>query len=177
MFPRRNPWIFLLLAAMFVAALAIHPVQVSAAQTTDEPVSNSCLTCHEDLYYLHDTGKWYCITEHKDRCINCHEGDLTTLNKEESHRGLIAHPQRNNGEKCLECHPQDFQARLTKFDSIGGYKPAAEVAPYTPSETISAGPPTISEPNQALEKLPWAVGGVVFFGLWLMLVLFSPQKP
>lgn len=177
MFPKRSLWIFLLLAALFTAALAIRPVQVSAAQTTVEPAANSCLTCHEDLYYLHDTGKWYCITEHKDRCVNCHEGDPATLNKDASHLGLIAHPQQNNGEKCLQCHPQDSQERLATFAQLGGYKTMPETQVYTPSIAAKAGFPQVTEANPLSEKLPWVIGGVFFFGFWLILVLFSPLKP
>lgn len=176
MFTKRNLWILFLLAALFVAALAVHPAQVSAAQKRDEPAVNSCLTCHEDLYYLHDTGKWYCITEHKDRCVDCHEGDPTTLNKDASHLGLIAHPQQNAGEKCQQCH-QDSEERLATFAKLGGYKTMPETKPYTPSIAAKAGFPQVTETNPLSEKLPWMIGGCLFFGLWLVLVLFSPLKP
>lgn len=176
MFPKRSLWIFLLLAVLFVAALAVHPAQVSAAQIT-ETVTNSCLTCHEDLYYLHDTGKWYCIAEHKDRCVDCHAGDPATLNKDTSHLGLIAHPQQNNGEKCLECHPQDSQERLVTFAQLGGYKTMPEAKAYTPSIAAKAGFPQVIEVNPLSAKLPWVIGGCLAFGLWLALVLFSPLKP
>ena len=176
MFRKQNLWIFLLLTALFAAALIMQPVRVSAAQTTDS-VSNSCLTCHEDLYYLHDTGKWYCITEHKDRCVNCHAGDPTTLNKDASHLGLIAHPQQNNGEKCLQCHPQDSQERLATFAKLGGYKTMPETQPYSPSIAAKSEFPKIDETNSVSEKWQWLIGGCLAFGLWLVLVLFSPLKP
>lgn len=171
-----NRWIPVFLAALFVAAFALFPAQASAARTGD-PVSNSCLTCHEDLYYLHDTGKWYCITEHQDRCVNCHAGNAATLNKDESHRGLVAHPQRNSGEKCLECHPQDSQAHLDKFASVAGVSAVVEAAPYQPVAEVALGAPHVAEPNRLAGGLPWAVGGIFAFGLWLALVLLSPTKP
>jgi hypothetical protein len=171
-----NRWIPVFLAALFVAAFALFPAQASAAQAGD-PVSNSCLSCHEDLYYLYDTGKWYCITEHRDRCVNCHDGNAATTNKEESHQGLIFHPQRNNGEKCLECHPQDSQTRLTRFASVAGFGEVVESAPRQPVEQVALGAPHTDESNRLVEGLPWAVGGIVAFGLWLALVLLSPTKP
>ena len=177
MLSKTNRWIFVLGALLFVAFVAIlsGPVGVSAAQPTSV-ASNSCLTCHEDLYYLHDTGKYYCITEHKDRCVNCHEGDASVMNKEESHLGLLAHPQSDDGAKCQECHAEDTQARLATFAAQGGYKVVIESEPYTPSSAAEVGFPETSEAT-LMEKLPWLAGGVILFGFWLALVLLSPQKP
>jgi hypothetical protein len=174
-----NRRIFALTATLFVmlfATLSV-PLQVFAAQVA-EATPNSCLTCHEDLYYLHDMGKYYCITEHKDRCVSCHEGNTAAMKKEESHAGLIAHPQGDNGAKCQECHaPQVAQTRLVKFASVGGFDTVIQANVYTPSSEVSSGFPDIPEANPLLENLPWLAGALVLFGLWLILVLFSPQKP
>ena len=177
MLSKTNRWIFVLSALLFVVLLAMLslPVGVSAAQPKSV-TSNSCLTCHEDLYYLHDIGKYYCISEHKDRCVSCHAGNAAAMNNEESHLGMLAHPQKDDGAKCQECHAEDVQARLATFATLGGYKTVVEAEPYTPSSTTVAGFPEISEPN-AVEKLPWVAGAILLFGFWLALVLFSPQKP
>jgi len=177
MLPKTNGWTFVLSGFLFVVLLAIlsMPAGVSAAQPTSV-TSNSCLTCHEDLYYLHDTGKYYCITEHKDRCVNCHEGNAAVMKKDESHLGLIAHPQKDGGAKCQECHAEDVQARLAIFATLGGYKAVVEAEPYTPSNTAVAGFPEVSEPH-VVEKLPWVAGAILLFGFWLALVFLSPQKP
>jgi cytochrome c553 len=171
-------WIFVLSAFLFVMLLAIVsvPVSVSAAQEAGA-ISNSCFTCHEDLYYLHDTGKYYCITEHKDRCINCHEGNANVLNKDESHFGLLAHPQKNDGAKCQQCHAADAQERLATFASLGGYKTVIEVETYVPSTDVKSGFPEGPEENQLVENWPWLAGSIALFGLWLALVFLSPQKP
>lgn len=169
-------WTFALFAMLLVAAWFVQPAQGSSAHF-NQPVTNSCLTCHEDLYYLHDTGKWYCIAEHKEHCIDCHEGDPATLNKEASHHELAAHPQANNGEKCQECHPQDAAAHLAKFASLGGYSEISQPVSYTPAQPISLGAPEVTKTNGMLERLPWVLGGAVLFVLWLILVLFSPTKP
>ena len=176
MFTKPARWIFVAVSVLFVATLVLWPAPVSAAQTVTPP-TNSCLACHEDLYYLHDMGKWYCITENKDRCVNCHEGDPSTMVKDDSHQGLIVHPQRNNGEKCLECHPQDSQARLAKFASLGGYKTLQETTAYVPPSAEAIAFPESPEVNRFVETGPWVVGGCLAFGLWLVLVLFSPLKP
>lgn len=168
-------WIYAILATLLVAAWIVQPAQGSAQP--NGTVSNSCLTCHEDLYYLHDTGKWYCLAEHQDRCTNCHEGDSTVLEKEASHLGLIAHPQQNNGEKCQQCHPQDATARLNKFASLGGLTTLKEVAPYIPAQPVALGSPQAKETNEILTGLPWAIAGAVLFVFWLALMLFSPTRP
>jgi hypothetical protein len=172
-------WIFELTAVLFVIALAMLslPSQASAEKMTDG-VDNFCLTCHEDLYYLHDTGKYCCVTEHKDRCINCHEGNAKTMKVEGAHVGLVAHPQENNGEKCLECHtPEVVQTRLTEMASTVGFDTVIKANTYTHSVQIAAGFPDVTEANPLQENLRWAAGAVVLSGLWLLLILFSPTKP
>ena len=178
MLTKTNRWIFVLSAFLFVVLLVIlsAPINAYAAPVTSATV-NSCFTCHEDLYYLHDTGKYYCITEHKDRCVNCHEGNANVMNKDESHFGLLAHPQKNDGAKCQQCHAGDTQERLATFASLGGYKTVIEAKAYIPSAEVKSGFPEVPEENQLVENWPWLAGSIALFGLWLALVLFSPQKP
>jgi len=171
-------WMFALLVTLFVVSLAVlmMPDQASAAPSPNE-VSNSCLSCHEDLYYLHDTGCWYCITEHKDRCAACHEGNPAVMKKEEAHFGMILHPQENNGEKCLDCHTaEDAQMKMIEFESTSGFDTVIKSEAYTPLDATVLGFPKVAEPSR-LENWTWMVGGIVLFGFWLALVLMSPQKP
>jgi len=171
--------IFVLTTALLIVLLAMLslPARASAEGPTDA-VENSCLSCHENLYYLYDTGRHCCITAHKDRCVNCHEGNATAMKKEESHLGLIVHPQENNGEKCLECHTTEVvQTRLAEMASTVGFDTVIKAEPYTPSVQVAAGFPGVAEANQFQEKLPWIAGALTLFGLWLLLVLFSPTKP
>ncbi len=169
-------WIFVLtVAVLAVLGMLTLPIQVSAAPGVDS-TPNYCFSCHEDLYYLHDTGCWYCLTAHKDRCVDCHEGSPVIMKKEEAHLGLIAHPQENNGAKCLECHTaQVSQERLVKFESENGFDEIIMADAYTPSAGTVAGFPTLRD-NPFLEKLPWLSGAFVLFGFWLILIHFSPIK-
>jgi hypothetical protein len=174
-----NRWFVALTTTLLIAAALIFslPTQVVYAVPLADSNSNTCLACHEDLYYLHDTGKYYCLTEHADRCVNCHQGDSTVLNKEASHQGLVAFPQKDNGQKCRQCHTQDAQARLDKFASLAGYKPVIEAQPYTPVKETTRGFPAVSETNAFIKNLPWVAGAFVLFGLWLALVMRSSLKP
>lgn len=55
MYAKTNTWIQVLGAFLFVMLLVTLslPAGASAAQAAGL-TSNSCLTCHEDWYYLHD---------------------------------------------------------------------------------------------------------------------------
>ena len=171
-------WIVSLATTLLVALMLLLslPARVSAAPTADSS-SNSCLTCHEDLYYLHDMGKNYCLSEHADRCVNCHQGDATVMNEAGAHQGLIVYPQQDNGQKCVQCHPQDAQAHLDTFASLAGYKSVIQASTYTVAAESAKGFPAVSEYQSLSQKLPWLAGAIILFGVWLALVLRSPLKP
>ena len=179
MFTKTNHWIFVLTVSLLVMLAAIFslPTQASA-QTTGTP-DNTCLTCHADLYYLHDTGCWYCMTPvHKDRCTDCHEGNPTTMKMQESHLGMLPHPQENNGAKCLECHEQaELPTRLTTFDANSGFDVVLKAEAYTPAAEVESGFPEVAEINPLVANWKWLAGASIAFGLWLVLVFFSPLKP
>jgi hypothetical protein len=173
-----NRWIFVLTGSLLIVLVTVIslPVQASA-QTTGAP-DNTCLTCHEDLYYLHDSGKLCCITTHADHCAGCHEGNPTSMKKEESHLGLLLHPQENGGAKCLECHePEDVPIRMTKFKADGGFDEVIQPEAYLPCEEAETGFPEVEEVNTLVVNWKWLAGALVAFGLWLVLVFFSPIKP
>lgn len=180
MFTKTNHWIFAGLAVLFIVAFAALSMteQASAAPMgTAGPADNSCLSCHEDLYYLHDTGCWYCMVDaHRDRCIDCHEGNAASFKAEESHVGMLRHPHENDGAKCKQCHIEEVDARLDTFDDKGGFEKVIKPIAYTPVQTAELGFPETAESGVA-EKLPWVIGSVVLFGFWLALVLLSPRKP
>lgn len=161
-----------------IIVIVVFPIQASASQIlSQDPLNDSsCFSCHEDLYYLHDTGKVYCLTVQKDHCVNCHSGNPKVMDKDQSHLGLIAYPQKDDGAKCKECHIQDAQARLATFASLGGYKDVIEVTPYTPNNIVGVNFPEIHETTPTVKSLPYILGAFVLFGLWLTLVLWSQQS-
>jgi len=175
---KSNHWILAITTTLIVALSMLLSLSASAsAAPASDSVSNSCLSCHEDLYYLHDMGKYYCLTMHTDHCVDCHEGDPSALDEVASHRGLIASPQENNGQKCSQCHPQDVQTRLDTFASMAGYEPVIQASTYVPAAETTSEFPAVSESDGLLQILPWLAGAMVFFGVWLVLVLSSPQRP
>lgn len=171
-------WIgLMLMAGMLTFFIWLSRPDVVFAAAAKE-VTNSCLSCHEDLYYLYDTGSLYCLTSHTDRCAGCHQGNPVILIKEDAHAGLLAHPQGNQGAKCRECHTaQETQKRISEFTSkSGGFDTVINSPAYTPSVETSTDFPRVAEAIPLVENWPWLLGEVVFFGLWLYLVLISPLK-
>lgn len=153
-------WIIIVITVM--TAFTLWTVPVRAEPTP--PHEPACLNCHEDLYYLHDTGKWYCVSEARDRCAYCHGGNPTTTEKEAAHEGRTAHPVINNDvTKCRQCHPQDYNAHVVKFNQVAGISPVVYVAqPYTPS----IAPERVVQEQKGLNQAEifiWSVAGAMIF--------------
>lgn len=175
MFSKNFRWIVFLAVAFAVSAFwaLTLPTEAHAAKQFSVTTDNSCLSCHEKLYYLHDTGCWYCMSEpHKDRCTDCHEGNPSAKKEEDAHLGMLMHPQENDGAKCLECHTaDDAQMRLAKFESIQGFDSVIHAGTYIPSQPVKTGFSDMAEPNSLRENLGWLAFAFLMFGVWLILVL------
>jgi len=177
MLTQSSRWIVVLIVAFLALAYwgLVFPTEVHAAGLASFTADNSCLSCHEDLYYLHDTGTWYCMSEpHKDRCVDCHEGNPSVFKEEESHVGLLAHPQENDGAKCLECHTQEeANVVMAKFEANQRFDTVIHAEPYIPSGPVATGFPDIAETNPIRENPGWLMFGFLAFGVWLVLAFRS----
>ena len=147
------------------------------AQEENPPSDSTCISCHEDQYYLHDTGSWYCLNETKVGCTECHRGCPDTMVKECAHTGLIANPLANDAAVCQSCHPDDYRARVQTYASIAGIRPTPRSSvSYTPSASI---PQTgeSEDRRRFLRALPaggWQVAGFSFLGVsFLVAFLFA----
>lgn len=154
-----------ILTILFLGAM---PAQADIQPQTESP---ACLKCHEDLYYLHDTGKWYCINEASDRCVLCHGGDPTTLVKEEAHYNRAAHPVINEDiSKCQQCHPTDCNEHVVMFEQVAGINPVRVAVAYTPSLFVEAESTLMQRNGPNWEEiLRWSLTG----GTMLLLLIGS----
>jgi hypothetical protein len=110
------------------------PATVYADDPIPPPNNGNCITCHEDLYFLHDTGNWFCLKESPMACVSCHGGNPTTTTKEIAHTNRAPHPIVNEDvSKCQECHPEECYERVELFDRTAGISEILVAAPYTPS--------------------------------------------
>jgi hypothetical protein len=154
--------------------LAVLTLPVQADEGTPVPDSG-CIQCHEDLYYLYDTGKWFCQCDTQMSCTCCHGGNPEALTEEDAHLGMALYPTRNGAQVCQECHPDDYEARAEYFAEVAG---VSAVHGYVSTPTILApapseieGPGTTSGiPARLLE--PWRLAGLIVVALALVVLVF-----
>lgn len=158
----------ILSAVLILTLLVVVGAMPAAAQTPHPDKDESCMTCHENLYVLYDTGKWYCMCGTRARCTYCHGGTLNTLDETTAHTGLIANPVRDNRAACQTCHPDDYQAHIDKFIAIGGVRQLTSLTSTTAYTytTASFEPQTSFLEQQPMA--PWKVAGLALAGLGLI---------
>lgn len=105
--------VFLLLTTLFV-------VSPAAAQETPPPEECQCKACHEQQYYLYDSGKWYCLCKAPMTCVHCHGGNGRETNADLAHKGMLANPFMDNAAVCQNCHKEESQARVDEFVERAG---------------------------------------------------------
>lgn len=137
-------WVVLLGILVLALGLGLQAEPVQAQATTPAPDEPACLNCHEDLYYLHDTGNHYCITAASSRCADCHGGNPDAVTKDLAHLGRTAHPIINGDfSLCESCHPGDGGAHVERFSALAGFSPTVVVALQAPGS---------GEPVQAADQ-------------------------
>jgi hypothetical protein len=148
---------FALMSVVTIIVICLRPASVHAQESTPQVDHGTCIKCHEDLYFLHDTGNWFCIRESPMCCVDCHGGNPTSLSKEEAHANRKAHPIINDDiSKCRECHPAQCTERVAKFDQVAGISNVLIAVPYEPkpvpvSEQLPSQPPVIN----SVEFINW----------------------
>lgn len=151
--PKIYPVLLFFIGTFITLTLFLAPTPAQARIPLQSNDGSQCVTCHEDLYYLHDTGKAYCLKDAPMACVDCHGGDPTALTKEAAHFNRAAHPVINDDDKkCYECHPAEANSRLDKFRQVAGIKEVKTAVAYTPaSAPVSTGFPE-SKPEE------WVLG-------------------
>lgn len=132
-----------LLAALILVTLTAlsMPAVVRADDPVPVPDNGNCIVCHENLYFLHDTGNWFCLYESPMSCADCHGGDPNTLDKDLAHARRAAHPVLNDDvSKCQQCHPEECSERVAFFDRSAGISDVLVAAPYAPTYSTDTVP-------------------------------------
>lgn len=158
-----------------VLAFSAVPGRADAIQAVDINEESTCLGCHENLYYLYDTGKWFCVAKAPMRCVNCHGGDPTASDQAAAHQHRTAHPIINGDTTtCQHCHTGDCAEHVQQFDRLAGISQDIKVAVSTQPHAVSPRPIDPS-PAPAVDPVSglWSLGGVVMLaaalgGLWLL---------
>lgn len=115
----------------FFATTPVYAQSSDGGRSPDGAVDNgTCIGCHEDLYFNHDTGQWFCIRESPMSCVFCHGGDPTATTQEGAHYDRSAHPVVNEDiSVCRDCHPEDCFDCVSAFDRVAGIKDVRMAAP------------------------------------------------
>lgn len=119
------------LFCLMVVVVSFHiPVHAQSVSTGKD----NCVSCHEDLYLLHDTGNWFCLRESPMSCVDCHGGNPEAVTQETAHLHRATHPIVNEDtSKCRECHPAEYDKRVEMFDQRAGISQIRVAAPYSPA--------------------------------------------
>jgi hypothetical protein len=156
----------LLTALVLIIVFTIPFTQQVQAQVQMDPGTtgnDNCIKCHEDLYFLHDTGNWFCIREDHMTCTDCHGGNAKTLNQDEAHTSRAAHPIINEDvSKCQECHPEECYERVNLFDQEAGVSDVLVAIPITPDRHVE-------EPVLQPVQVPEEQESSAWINLWELL--------
>ena len=91
------------------------------------------------------------------QCVDCHGGDPSAVTQEEAHANRKAHPIINEDvTKCQECHPEECEGHVIKFDQQAGISKILISEPYLPVMPIIVSEQLLAEPaNQPGESASW----------------------
>ncbi len=153
-----------ILLIAFAVLFAIAPFAAAKAEGDLPPADTPCKNCHETLYYLYDTGRWYCQCAMRSNCTSCHGGDASQTNDDLAHAGMVANPATDNPAVCQSCHPQDYAEKIEKFLAVSGVH-ATKIKPPTLQLSALAEPAPASKlaipPQRPPEFQPWRAAGVL----------------
>jgi hypothetical protein len=156
------------------------PSAVQAQEAIPTADHGTCIKCHENLYFLHDTGNWFCIRESPMRCVDCHGGDPSSLQQEIAHASRAAHPVIDEDvSKCQECHPAECDERVTKFNQMSGISNVPVAVPYQPMSIVSSEQSQQTQSSESAEHPDWIsvmeiITPILISGL--MLVIYFSQR-
>ena len=159
-------FIFALSASLLVLSAMAVPATAFADSSEPPPDNGHCVNCHDNLYYLHDTGKYFCLNESPMACVDCHGGNPQATILEQAHTLRTAHPVINEDiSKCQQCHPEQCTERMAIFGHVAGFNDTVLIAgaplPQLPAEQ--------SLPLPAAEET--AVNGWMFSTMELITLL------
>lgn len=167
------------IVGLFVLAEALSmPNEVYADDPIPAPTNGTCTSCHEDLYYLHDTGYWFCLNESPMTCVDCHGGNSNTLDKDLAHNQRSAHPVINDDvTKCQQCHPAECNDRVKIFGQTAGISNVLVAAPYTPPYLADYIPTTgIQQEANSLFTIWEIVSLILVTGLTILIYIVARRR-
>jgi hypothetical protein len=150
-----SAWIVLVGIVITMMTLAVSS-NVSAQASYPFAENGTCASCHEDLYILHDTGKWFCIRESPMLFVDCHSDNPYPINQENTHTNRKTHPILNEHvSKSQECHLAECDERVAKFDRTTGISSVLLAILYQPAPRIRSEQPLEMPITEPVENPVW----------------------
>jgi hypothetical protein len=160
---------------MIAALILLWPAPRASAQCGSQ--ASSCKTCHEtnnEKSVNNDGTGWHTGHAFADFCYACHGGNSQSMNKDESHTGMVP-PMQDIKTACQGCHPNDLMERAQKYATIlgvdlsaAGSAPAAsggtETTPAAP-EAATTGGNLPSNPAASSEIVTAGSGEVIDYNV------------
>lgn len=164
---------FLSLLGLIGIVLLLSASVVQAQEATPQTDDTNCLACHDDLYYLYDTGKWHCLCQASPSCIHCHGGQPEVANADLAHAGMITNPLQEDAAACQRCHPDEYQQRVDEFmamagGTVTGGRGETFRTPGLEPTSLPSGFQAYHLPNQLWE--PWRLAGLGLLAVILMVL-------
>ncbi len=161
--------ISLLIGVMLMLSAIIHPVTVFA-QDESQP-DNGCINCHENLYFLHDTGKWFCICAEQMTCTCCHGGNPETNDEATAHQGMELYPVDGENQVCLNCHETDSTERIETFVNVAGTEPFHSQTTSRRAALPETHVDQLANSGQIQALEPWQIIGLTLTGIAFVVVV------
>jgi hypothetical protein len=145
---------------MIAALILLWPAPRASAQCGSQ--ASSCKTCHEtnnEKSVNNDGTGWHTGHAFADFCYACHGGNSQSMNKDESHAGMVP-PMQDIKTACQSCHPNDLMERAQKYATILGVDLSTAGSAPAPATTAAA---PVSGGTEATPAAPAAAttgGGV-----------------
>jgi hypothetical protein len=160
-----------LLTLVFI--LFVPVTTVFADEATPEK-DDGCIACHESLYYLHDTGKYFCLCAKQMSCTCCHGGNPQSLDEEEAHTGMVLYPTSQEAITCQQCHRDDYQTRVETFSEVAGIHEFHKVSlaiPSSPSEQAELIQVEFGDGLVAKLLEPWRLTGLILAVIGMVIIM------
>lgn len=154
---RRNTSILMVAAGLLMlVATGLWLATAYPARAQCGSQASSCKNCHEvqgEMPVNGDGTSWHQSHAFGDFCYICHAGNNQAQDKAEAHMGMVP-PLSDIKASCMQCHPNDLEARAQVYADtlgveIGAGAAAAQggetVEPAQPAAVVSA--PAITEIN------------------------------
>ena len=176
MYSKKTFTLLATITSFTVLMLLVLATPAQAQEGTEKVDNGNCITCHEQLYYLHDTGNWFCICESPMRCVDCHGGNPAATTEETAHYDRSAHPVINEDiSRCETCHVEECADRVNTLDKKVRISEVKE-ATYIPVSSVSnptESLPAANEPKPVdwvlvFEIVPVVILGVVALTIYLV---------